>query len=95
MTKQIIDYPTRDLMKIGKTSFNALGSRVLHTDFVNNDESQGYRVTFVDGIDDPNNDPARVAERAQVETNRLRKDELNNKPVLSIPEMRELLRLSI
>lgn len=82
-------------MKQGETTFNAQGFRSLHTDFINNDESQGYRVTFVDGTDDPNNDPALVAKRAQEQTNRLRKDELENKPVLTIPEMRELLKLSL
>ena len=93
MTKEIRDYPTRDLMKQGKTTFHAQGLYALHTDFINNDESQGYRVTFVSGLDEPDNDPVLVTQRAQEQTNRLRKDELENKPILTIPEMRELLRL--
>jgi len=56
MTEEIIDYPTRDLMKQGKILKHPQGFRPLHTDFINNDESQGYRVTFVDGPDDPDND---------------------------------------
>lgn len=55
MTIEIINYPTRDLMKQGKILKHSQRFRPLHTDFVNNDESQGYRVTFVDGTDDPDN----------------------------------------
>ena len=81
-------------MKIGKTTFRAQGMRSLHTNFINNDESQGYRVTFVNGIDDPNNAPELVAQRAKEQTNQLRKEELQNKPNITLPEMQELLRLS-
>ena len=94
MTKEIKDYQTRELMKIGKTTFRAQGMRSLHTNFINNDESQGYRVTFVNGIDDPNNAPELVAQRAKEQTNQLRKEELQNKPNITLPEMQELLRLS-
>ena len=82
-------------MKIGKTIFNGQGLRSLHTDFINNDEKQGYRVTFVDGVDDPNNAPELVAKREQEKTNRLRKEELQNKPNITLPEMQELMRLSL
>lgn len=95
MTIEVIEYSSKDELKLGKKQYHDLGFVGLHTDFINNNESQGYRVTFVDGLDDPDNDPVLVAQRAQVETNRLRKEELNNKPVLTIPEMRELLRLSL
>ncbi len=57
MTKKTIDFQTRSLMKIGKISQHNLGLRPLHTDFINNDESQGYHVTFVSGSDDPTNGP--------------------------------------
>ena len=67
------------------------GFRPLHTNFINGK----YEVTFVNGLDDPHNDSVLVAQRAQEQTNRLRKEELNNKAVLTIPEMRELLRLSL
>ena len=95
MTKKTIDYQTRDEMNQGKTSFNAQGMRSLHTDFINNDEKQGYRVTFVNGIDDPNNAPELIAKRVQEKTNQLRKEELQNKPNITLPEMQELLRLSL
>ena len=95
MTKEIIDYLTRAEMKTGKDEKNLQGMRSLHTDFKNNDQSQGYRVTFVDGLDDPNNAPEVVAQRAQEQTRQLRKQELENKPVSTIPEIRELLKLSL
>ena len=95
MTKEIKHYQTRDEMKIGKTTFNAQGMRSLHTDFTNNDESQGYDVTFVDGLDDPHNAPELVAQREQQQTNQLRKEELQNKPNITLSEMQELLRLSL
>ena len=82
-------------MKQGKTTFHGKGFRSLHTDFINNDEKQGYRVTFVNGVDDPHNAPEVVAERTQQQTNRLRKEELQNKTNITLPEMQELLRLSL
>ena len=95
MTKEIKHYQTRDEMNIGKMTFIAQRMRSLHTDFTNNDESQGYDVMFVDGLDDPDNAPELVAQRAKEQTNRIRKEELQNKPNITLPEMQELLRLSI
>ena len=95
MTKEIIDYPTIEAYKADSIIKNKDGFRVLHPDFINNDESQGYRITWVKGLDDPNNAPELVEQREQEKTNRQRKEELNNKDVLTIPEMRELLRLSL
>ena len=95
MTKEIKEYSSREEMKQGKVLKHSQGLRPLHTDFINNDESQGYRVTFVDGSDDPNNAPELVAQRAQDKTNRLRKEELQNKSDITLPEMQELLRLSL
>ena len=95
MTKEIIDYPTRELMKIGKKEKHDLGLRSLHTDFINNDEKQGYRITFVNGTDDPNNAPELIAQRAQEQINRLRKEELRNEPNITLPEMQELMKLSL
>lgn len=57
MTIETEDYQTRDLMKQGKRRRNQNGWRSLHTDFVNNVESDGYHVTFVNGSDDPDNSP--------------------------------------
>jgi len=79
MTKEVIDYLTRDLMEQGKTLKNSQGLRPLHTDFINNDESQGYQVTFVDGIDDPHNDPVLVVAREANKIVRDRNEELKQK----------------
>ena len=81
-------------MNLGEKSFNAQGMRSLHTNFKNNDESKGYLVTFVNGVDDPNNAPELVAKREQEKTNQLRKEELQNKSDITLPEMQELMRLS-
>ena len=95
MTKEIIKYPTRKEYKLDSIIKNKDGFRVLHPDFINNDEKQGYKFTWVKGIDDPINAPELVAKRAQQQTNRLRKEELQNKLNITLPEMQELLRLSI
>ena len=79
MTKETIDYPTRDLMKQGKSQKHSQGFRPLHTNFINNDESQGYRVTFVDGPDDPDNALELVAKRESEELTRSRNKELKEK----------------
>jgi len=49
MTVQIITYPTRKKMNIGKDIMTPLGFRPLHTDFIGDE----FRVTFVDGADNP------------------------------------------
>lgn len=95
MTIEVIDYLTKPLMRQGKRDKYLQGMSSLHTDWINNNSSNGYRVTFVDGIDDPTNSIRRVNERAQQNTDRLRIEQLNNQTNLSIPEMRELLRLSL
>jgi len=35
-------------MNIGKRAMNQQGFRAIHTDFINNNERNGYRVTFDD-----------------------------------------------
>lgn len=68
----------------------------LHTDFINNDELQGYRVTFVNGQDDPNNDPILVVKRREEEENILRTKELTvklNDDTITNIEIREFLKL--
>ena len=95
MTKEIIDYPTREAFKADSIIKNKDGFRVLHHHFVNNDESKGHRITWVKGVDDPHNAPKLVEQRVQEQTNRLRKEQLQNKPNITLPEMQELLRLSL
>jgi len=96
MTKQIIDYPTKDLMKAGKKTQHNLGFIPLHTDFINNKESDGYRVTFVKGSDDPNNSPKAIAKREKQKIERDRTEELREKlrnRTISQPELLELMDL--
>ena len=93
MTKEIINYNTFVLMKQGKKEKHSQSFRPLHTEFINNDEKQGYRVTFVNGLDDPNNAPELVAQREQEKIKQLRKEELQNKSNITLPEIQELLRL--
>ncbi len=96
MTKEIINYFTKSEMKIGKKQKTIEGFRPLHTNFINNDESQGYRVTFVDGIDDPHNDPALVAERKADKIEKTRTDELLVKiedSTINPDEIKEFLKL--
>lgn len=79
MTKEIIEYSTRELMGQGKISKTAQKFRSLRTEFINNDESQGYKVTFVDGLDDPDNDPALISEREAEKLKKERDEELKQK----------------
>jgi len=96
--KEIIDYPTRFFMKAGKKDKHSQGLRSLHTDFINNDESQGYRVTFVDGIDDPNNEPKALAESEKNHTRKKRTRDLTQKlddDTITDKEVMELSRLRL
>ena len=69
MTIRIKAYETREKMKIGKKTINdnilldAEKLRPLHTDYFNNDESDGLIVTFVSELDDPHNSPEQVEQR--------------------------------
>ena len=90
MTKEIIDYATRDLMKQGKILKNSQGLRPLHTDFINNDESQGFRVTFVDGSDDPHNSLEENQKRLDFQRKKVLREKLKNRTI-SQPELLELL----
>ncbi len=90
MTKEIINYLTRDLMKQGKILKHSQGLRPLHTDFINNDESQGYRVTFVDGTDDPNNSPEAIQRELEFQRQKILREKLKNRTI-SQPELLELL----
>ncbi len=79
MTVEFEDYLTRDLMKQGKDRRNSDGWVSFHTDFINNRESDGFRVTYVNGLDDPNNDPVLVAKREQQRLDNIRIEELKVK----------------
>ena len=79
MTIETEDYATRILMKSGKQRRLNNGWRSLHTDFINNTERDGYHVTFVNGLDDPDNDPVIIAERDQQKLDSIRINELKVK----------------
>lgn len=52
LTIEIEDYSNRVLMKTAKKIRASNGWRALHTDFINNKESDGYQVTY-DNTPDP------------------------------------------
>jgi len=94
MTIETENYPTRTIMETAKTIRNSNGWRSLHTDFINNKESDGYHVTFVNGSDDPHNSPEAITEREtkKIERDRTQKlkEKLKNRTI-SQPELLELL----
>ena len=63
MTIEIKEYLTEQLYIEDSKIMNQQGLRVLHPDFIDNDKSKGYRITYVDGLDDPHNSPDVVEER--------------------------------
>jgi len=50
MTTKTIQYRTRTAMKADKILQGVIGFRSIHTDFKNNDENQGFIVTYDDKI---------------------------------------------
>ena len=94
MTLEVIDYFTRDSMLQGKKEKHSQGLRPLHTDFINNKESDGYRVTFVNDSDDPHNSPEAIEKQNADKVKRKRDEELREKlrnRTISQPELLELL----
>jgi len=90
MTLETEDYATRDLMSQGKIRRASNNWRALHTDFINNNERDGYHVTFVNGADNPQN----TLENQKVQ----RMKELEAKvqdDTISLRQIRELLRLRL
>ena len=51
MTQKIIHYANKSLMEAEKITEARLGFRAIHTDFTNNDERNGYDVTYDNRID--------------------------------------------
>ena len=90
MTIETEDYLTRDTMKTAKAIRVSNGWRSLHTDFIKNDESQGYHVTYVNGLDDPTPPPDLDRERAIELSNKLETD-----GSLTIPELNEFVKLKL
>lgn len=53
MVTKTIHYTNKSLMKAGKITEASNGFRAIHTDFTNNDENQGYDITYDNRIDLP------------------------------------------
>jgi len=92
MTVQVKDFPTRKVMKREEKKMHDLGFIPLHTDFIQNDESKGYRVTFVNGVDDPSNsEEAKLSElKVQLESILL---ESLERDVITFKDLKMLLRI--
>ena len=92
MTVEIKEYKTRKSMKIGKTARNALGWRSLHTDFINNIERDGYRVTYVNGLDNEENSEDGKIRQLQFHLTELLNQRIET-DTLTFGELKMLLRL--
>jgi len=57
MTVEIIVYSTKDSMINGKKLMHKKSFVALHTDFIDTKKARNYKVTFVNGLDDPSNRP--------------------------------------
>jgi len=98
MTIETEDYATKILMESGKQRRHNNGWRSLHTDFINNKESDGYHVTYVNGLDNPDNDPTVIAQRTQERLDRIRIEELRVKirnDSITQRELVEYMRLTL
>jgi len=91
MTIETEDYATIPEMKRGKNNRLRNGWRSFHTDFINNKESDGYHVTFVNGRDDPDKTPQADQDRLDFQRQKALKEKLMN-DTISDSELRELLR---
>ena len=94
MTIEFDNYPTRDLMKVGKKIRNIDGWRDLHTDFINNKESDGFHVTYVNGIDDPDNSTEAIQNRQDALRQKELREKLKNRTISQI-ELLELLEKAL
>lgn len=74
MTKEILEFNTREERK-AEIKLRAGVMRPMFPDFVNGK----YKITFVDELDDPDNDPVLVAQRAADKVKRDRDKELKQK----------------
>jgi len=92
LTLQIKIYPTRKVMKREKKRMNEIGMRSLHTEFIDNDESKGFKVTFVNDIDDPNNSEENKTIRLQERLQELLVESIE-KDIITWDEYKMLLRL--
>jgi len=86
MTKEILTF--NSIEEANKEKKNRAKTwRPLHTDFVNNK----IRVTFVNGLDDPDNSPESIKNKEQHVRNKTLREKLKNRTI-SQPELLELLQ---
>ena len=85
MTSQIVNYTDKTSMKADKAVKVAQGFRAIHTDFINNKESDGFQVTYDNTIDPPDS----ILERTVILEKKLNND------IISFNELKELLRLRL
>jgi len=88
MTVEIKLYPTRKVMRKEKQKFNQLGFRPLHTDFI----EKWYRVTFVNGTDDPDNSDEAKESRLQFKLQKLLIQSIEN-DTIDFKDYKMLMRL--
>ena len=91
MTIETEDYATKILMESGKKIRHDNGWRPFHTDFINNDELQGYHVTYVNGIDDPHNSSEAISDRLEQQRIRTLREKLEDDSI-SFSQLKDLLR---
>jgi len=92
MTIEIKEYKTRKSMVRGKKDRSDLGWRGLHTDFINNVERDGYRVTYVNGIDNEENSEDAENSRLVVKLQKLLNDRIETDSI-TFNELKMLLRI--
>lgn len=91
MTIETEDYITNDLMKRGKEIRNRNGWVSLHTDFINNKESDGYHVTYVNGSDDFDNSAEAIQNRLDFQRDKELKEKWRD-GTISVEEKDEITR---
>jgi len=92
MTIEVQDYRTRKRMRIGKDKRVLNGWRSLHTDFINNKESEGFRVTFVNGLDNEENTEEGQTRKLRTQLIQLLYKRIES-DTISFKELKMLMRL--
>jgi len=92
MTIETVDYPTRKVMKRGKLARFRGDWRPLHTEFINNNELDGFHVTYVNGSDDPDNSDEAKENRLQLRLQKLLIQSIEN-DTITFNDYKMLMRL--
>jgi len=92
LTVVIETYPTRKVMRRDKNIMSKAGFRPLHTDFIDNDKSKGFRVTFVNELDDPDNSEEQKTRNLQFKLRKLLIRTIEN-DTITFEDLKILMRL--